>query len=457
MSVVELHAITPQASSGRVSWASWRRQARMYQSYTYAYPHKTAYRSFTAPRPLEALWADEDTSALFLYVHVPFCEMRCGFCNLFTRVERASDPVDRYLDALARQAKALSEVLPKRSFARVAIGGGTPTHMSTAQLSRMLDLVDRFTGGVLDALPLLIETSPQTATDEKLALLKARRVHRVSMGVQSFDDDELKVLGRPSTGAAARAAIERIRRSGPPVLNLDLIYGGAGQTPAGFVRQIEHTLAYAPEEIFLYPLYVRPLTGLGNQGGSWDDERLACYRVGRDRLLDAGYDQFSMRLFRRKDAPTIEGPVYRCQEDGMVGLGCGARSYTRAVHYSDEWAVGKDNVRGLMDAWAARPAASFAAAWHGFELDAREQRRRWLLMSLLNVDGADQEAYRARFGSDVLADHPELEELVDDGLLDVGDGRDLKLTTAGLELSDCIGPWLWSAAVHERMRDYELR
>jgi oxygen-independent coproporphyrinogen-3 oxidase len=446
----------PPEDAGRASWAAWRQGARVYQAYTYAYPHKTAYRPFAEPRALADLWADEDKSALFLYVHVPFCEMRCGFCNLFTRVTRDEDAVDSYLDALARQTDRVSEALGETSFARVAFGGGTPTHMTPAQLARMLGIVSDFAGGRMREVPLFVETSPETATEERLALLRDHGVDRVSMGVQSFDDDELKVIGRPSTGGAARAALDRIRAIEPAVLNIDLIYGGVGQTPARFVQQIKEALAWEPEEVFLYPLYVRPLTGLGRKGDTWDDERLACYRAGRDHLLSSGYEQFSLRLFRKTSAPALTQPPYRCQDDGMVGLGCGARSYTRAVHYADEWAVGKDSVRGLIEEWSARPRDAFGYAALGFELDEREQKTRWLLQSLLNTDGLDRAAFRERFAACALEERPELHALREDGLLVVSDEK-LTLTPAGLELSDSIGPWLWTTDVNARMRGYELK
>jgi oxygen-independent coproporphyrinogen-3 oxidase len=441
----------------------WREHAastRVFEGYTYAYPHKTAYRAFDPPRPLADLWRDEDRRALFLYLHVPFCEMRCGFCNLFTRVERDGAAFEAYLAALSRQARRVRSALGEASFARVAIGGGTPTQLSAPQLERLLDVADELSGGALGRVPFAVETSPDTATLERLALLRARGVDRVSMGVQSFLDEELRALGRPTTPDAARAALDRIRAEAPAVLNVDLIYGADGQTPASFARSVDELLGWRPEEVFLYPLYVRPLTGLGRRGpmsdAAWDEQRVACYREGRARLLDAGYEQISLRLFRRADAPVLCDPPYACQADGMVGLGCGARSYTRSVHYADEWAVGKATVREILDDWCTRDDAAFDVARHGYTLDAHEQRTRWLLQSLLQAPGVARAAFVERFGVDVLEARPELAQLADEGLL-VSDDQRVALTAAGLEQSDRIGPWLWSGAVHDAMREYELR
>src|SRR6476660_8515625 len=107
-----------------------------------------------------------------------------------------------------------------------------------------------------------------------------------------------------------------------------------------------------------------------------------------------------MRMFRAADAPDADGPVYCCQDDGMIGLGCGARSYTRALHYSSEWAVGAKSVSAIIERWIAKTDAELAVADYGIRLDADEQRRRWLILSLLSDEGLDLAAYRATFHAD---------------------------------------------------------
>ena len=95
-----------------------------YQGYAYAYPHKTAYRRFT-PKPLSEVWATERRESLFLYVHVPFCEFRCGFCNLFTQHNPEHSLIERYLETLTREVSQVREALGEASFARFAVGGGS--------------------------------------------------------------------------------------------------------------------------------------------------------------------------------------------------------------------------------------------------------------------------------------------------------------------------------------------
>ena len=140
----------------------------------------------------------------------------------------------------------------------------------------------------------------------------------------------------------------------------------------------------------------------------------------------------------------------------MVGLGCGARSYTRGLHYSTEWAVGAKGVRGILADYMARSAEAFGAAQHGFRLDGDEQRRRYVIQSVLHRGGLSYGAYQARFGSSVLSDFPQLGELAQLGLAGERDGV-LRLNDAGIEQSDTIGPWLYSPAVRRLSGEYELR
>lgn len=430
-------------------------QGSRYLGYTYSYPHKTAYRPLPTRQRLGALWDREDRSALFLYAHIPFCEMRCGFCNLFTQIGADRSRVQAYLQQLERQAERVeAEVGPAR-FARVAIGGGTPTLLEPAELERLFDLLERM-GADLRALPTGIELSPRTSTPDRLQVAKDRGMDRVSVGIQSFFDDELKALGRPSSGAEARAAVERLVAMGFPIVNVDLIYGASQQSVQSFLRSLEIALEYAPEEIYLYPLYVRPLTGLGRRGRSASDLRETQFDAGRERLLDAGYEQVSLRMFRRRDGQEVPGPVYRCQEDGMVGLGCGARSYTRTLHYADDWAVSGAGVRSIIDDWLAREPDSFRDAWYGMELDEEEQRRRYVIQSVSVDEGLDLEHYARRFGAAPGAHFPELEQMLQHGLLEAADAR-LRPTSDGLAWADAVGPWLYSEAVRRRMGAFELR
>ncbi|MFI1166878.1 STM4012 family radical SAM protein [Streptomyces sp. NPDC020801] len=439
-----------------------------YQSYVYAYPHKTSYRRLPDRPLLSALWAAEPKDALSLYLHIPFCEVRCGFCNLFTRIGAPDGLTGAYLDALDRQARAVREALAEREpvrFATAAFGGGTPTFLTAGELERLCDISEHRMGADLRAVPLSVEASPATATADRLEVLAARGTTRLSLGVQSFDDTEARAAVRPQRRAEVEAALGRVRDARIPVLNIDLIYGIDGQTEESWLRSLDAALAWQPEELYLYPLYIRPLTGLGRRAAdtdpAWDEQRLRLYRLGRDHLLAHGYAQQSMRMFRRTDAPPQTADDYACQTDGMIGLGCGARSYTAGLHYSFDYAVGMHEIRAIIDDYVSRPARDFAHAEYGRRIDTDEARRRHLLQSLLQSDGLDVSGYRARFGGRTPADDfgHELTRFAHRGWLEGGDPRApaLRLTPEGLAHSDAIGPELFSPAVRAAMAAYDRK
>lgn len=429
-----------------------------YLGYSYAYPHKTAYRPLERVRAIDEVWAEHDRSRLFLYVHVPFCAVRCGFCNLFTQKHPPAELPDAWLATLERQIAIVARALPDARFARWAIGGGTPTLLEAKALARIVERLDAAWPIDFAATPGSVETSPETATDERLALLESIGTRRLSIGIQSFFAPELQALGRPQAATLGEAALDRIRRHRFARLNIDLIYGIAGQTETSFVAALQRALDWQPEELYLYPLYQRPLTGLGLRGRSWDDQRAGLLAAGREFLLAQGYRQVSMRMFERiGDAGETSGPAYCCQADGMIGLGVGARSYTRTLHYSDAWAVGAAGVRSIVADWIARSDARLGEVWYGIELSDDEQRRRWLIQSLLQHEGLVLADYRARFGSEAGHDFAsELAQLLEAGLLERQADR-LSPSPRGLAWSDAIGPWLYSEPVRAASQEFELR
>ena len=428
-----------------------------YAAYTYSYPHKTSYRPFEAPLPLDELWSGEDTSALFLYLHIPFCEMRCGFCNLFTVAKPAADFTTAYLEVVRQQADEVRAAIGADArFVRLAIGGGTPTQLAEPGIEEMFAILEDVMECDTAAVPVACEMSPETVTPAKLAILRAHGTNRASIGVQSFVHDETKAVRRPQNPAVAHRAIEAMRTAGFESINVDLIYGLPQQTRVTFEFSLTETLRHHPEEIYLYPLYRRPLTGLGNSPKAWDDHRLELYRHGRDVLLARGYEQVSMRMFRRADAVSAEAPLeYVCQRDGMVGLGAGARSYTDCVHYCTEYAVGRRGVLAILDDFVGRERSMHRLADYGIRLDQDERRRRHVILSMLSSEGLDDVVYAARFGGSPLAHFPQLTALVDRGLARRDEGV-LRLTPDGMERSDVIGPWLYSDHVTARMQEYEL-
>lgn len=428
-----------------------------FQGYAYSYPHKSAYRVLVNPRTLTDIWSTENKQNLFLYLHIPFCEMRCGFCNLFTIANPDNTLENPYINQIEKQALATKKALGETHFSRLAIGGGTPSFLSLKDLEKMFAIITDIMKVDIKKANASIETSPKTISIEKLALFKKTGITRVSIGIQSFILEETKALGRPQTVEVAKNALEMIKKSGVPEMNIDLIYGMASQTNATFQYSLEQAMSYQPTEIFLYPLYVRPLTGLGVKDKSWNDHRLELYRFGVNFLEQNNYEQISMRIFRRKDATQLDIGPYDSPTAAMVSLGVGARSYTKDFHYSSEYAVGRKGVKEIIHSYNDKTDTQFKDINFGTNLSVDEQKRRFIIKSLLEGQYLDFQAYKNYFNTNVLEDFTQLNELYEMDLVSKGNNKILQLNKKGLELSDVIGPWLYSNEVTEEMRKYELK
>jgi oxygen-independent coproporphyrinogen-3 oxidase len=242
-------------------------------------------------------------------------------------------------------------------------------------------------------------------------------------------------------------ALERLIDCGFPVVNADLIYGFAGQSREVWRRTVKEIASRRPQEVFLYPLYVRPETGLGKRGDA-AARRADLYRTGRDVLLEAGYRQRSLRNFL---LPGVEDAGRRrCQSDGMIGLGCGARSYAERLHYSTPFAVARADVAGIVKKWIEGDDAAFGQAVHGHWLDEDERRRRHVILSMLDEDGLDEREYEERFGAHAAVDFPQLDAMTGAGWLKNEEGR-LRLTESGMERSDEIGLAFYSPAARRAL------
>lgn len=428
-----------------------------YRSYLYSYPHKTSYRELDTKLSLSELWSKEQAETFFLYMHIPFCGARCGFCNLFTLPDKRGSVHEEYVDALERQASQWAPFARHKPIARFAIGGGTPTLLEPRLLDRLFGIAERLMGMNPQKASISVETSPETVTEERLAVLKYRSVDRISMGIQSLVETEVSAIYRPQKPNEVEKALEQLKLAQFPILNLDLIYGLPGQSVDTWLYSLDRVLDYAPEEIFLYPLYTREHTlvkpeQIRRQG---KDLRLTMYEAARERLLTSGYKQYSMRRFAKQEAGSVKEILpYGCQEEGMMGLGCGARSYTRGVHYSSRYGISRKATESIIADYVATSDYSFAD--YGFVLDIAEQKRRFILKAVLHAEGLALRDYSERFGSSVLEDHPELLRLIRTGLATLASDL-LQLTDEGMAYSDAIGDWFISAEVRQLMESYVLR
>ena len=238
-----------------------------------------------------------------LYIGIPFCPTRCAYCSFVSAdVGRTLKLVEPYVNGLLREVEETGRVLRKagltvRSF---YMGGGTPTTLSADQLDRLLSRCE-------ERLPLAgcteytVEAGrPDTITREKLAVLKAHRIGRISVNPQSLEDHVLEAIGRRHTPGDIRAAYELARSVGFDCVNMDLIAGLPRDTLGGFCRSLEGVLAMAPENITVHTLALKKGSALMENGGQLPggDEVFSMLNFSRERLTTEGY--FPYYLYRQK-------------------------------------------------------------------------------------------------------------------------------------------------------------
>jgi len=426
-------------------------RGNIYQQYAYSYPHKQAYRELP-PVALAQVWEQQALHNLFAYLHLPFCEMRCGFCNLFT-ISNPKTGVQEYLQALQTEAQTYRAVLPDLQFEAYAIGGGTPTFLEADDFQQLLSIFKDDLGVDTNKKYGSIEASPKSITAEKIALIEVYGIDRVSIGVQSWLEQETKSLGRPQTPELAHKAIQQLSLSDIPEVNIDLIYGIAGQTQKSWQYSLEKTIDFQPVEIFLYPLYTRPLTGLEKMNHTQTDHRLTLYRSGRDFLLSQGYEQISMRCFRKVNTP-YPTTSYNSAVDSMVGIGAGARSYTKALHYSTHYAVERKAIKTIIENYYLKNKEDFCQITYGIYLNKEEQCRRFIIKSLIDGGRLDTELFQQYFDTKI-TNFPLINDFFEQGWL-IQNDTIIQLTAAGMEMEDFIGPALFSSQINLLMQQYEL-
>ncbi len=425
-----------------------------YVQYMYSYPHKTAYR------PLEGVSLQQyihllQGSGHGLYVHLPFCQAKCGYCNLFSVTGQSESDIDQYLEAVERQSIQYEQLLGsvQTEFSELTIGGGTPLYLSERQLEQLLTVLKAHFQYAPER-EFIIETAPNQTDEKKLQILKDAGVTRVSMGIQSFHDEELAALGRQHRADQARKALHLLKNAGFACVNVDFIYGIPGQTQESLLASLKEALDYEPDEIFLYPLYVKHGVGMEQQGIVPDDDAAyAQYECASAFLKRAGFCQDSMRRFVRR-RPLEKRTFHECGFATSLALGCGGRSYLGRLHFCSPYAITRAECLERLSDY--EHTVDFTEITHGILLSDEECRRRYVIRHLMILPGLSVEGYQKAFHCRAEDDFPILEEWIEKGYAAFsGDGRYLALTEIGLGLSDLLGPQLISSQVRAAMEEWE--
>jgi oxygen-independent coproporphyrinogen-3 oxidase len=252
-----------------------------------------------------------------VYVHVPFCARRCDYCAFATWTDRSHLMAD-YVDACVVELASV-----ERPATSVFFGGGTPSLLPAELLVRVLDAVARVAGAEVT-----VECNPETVTPAKLAAYRAAGASRVSFGVQSMVPSVLAALGREHDPASVTRAVGWAREAGFESFNLDLIYGGAGESMDDWRRTLDAVVALGPPHVSAYALTVEPGTALAGDPARHpdDDDQADKYVVAERVLAEAGLASYEISNWARPGHECAHNLLYWSQGD-YRGVGCAAHSH----------------------------------------------------------------------------------------------------------------------------------
>jgi len=364
-----------------------------------------------------------------LYVHIPFCETKCPYCDFNSFAMGPASDVDRYLEALEMEFEARG--VP-RDPPTIFVGGGTPTVVEPEQLARYLDAITRRVAPRAGR-EFTVEANPGSLTPQKIGLLREAGVTRISLGVQSTHDRHLKTLGRVHSVAQVSQAVAWVRAGGEFDLNLEFIHSVPGMTLEEWAQTLERAVAWQPEHLSCYALtFERGTPFFGRlEGGTLirtpEELELTMFRLTNRLLCRAGFEHYEISNYCLP-GKMCEHNVTYWRNCGYIGFGAGACSHL------DGWRLGNErNVARYIEAIDRRKEAFVSRE----KLTGIEGVRETIVLGLRLAEGVDLVEVGERFGIDVeqyFADR--IDRLLEGGLVHL-DPR-LRLARRGWRLADEI-------------------
>ena len=373
-----------------------------------------------------------------LYVHLPFCRRICPFCG-FPVLRDRDEKRERYIVYLEKELRLLAQSFQfdYRKLKSVYFGGGTPSRFSIDQLSRMVECV----GTCIGSSPgrhWSIEVNPEDIEPSYARALRQIGFDRVSVGVQSFHDASLTMLGRFHSASQAHLAVERLQNAGFHDMNLDLIFGYPDQTPENFQEDLRQSMRHAPTHTSVYCLAVEPKTKI-NRFAAWrqwqiqnEDLISSMYRFAVPYLQSHRMDQYEISNFAKVGYRSLQNAINWSGEN-YLGIGLGAHSHVDSKRWGNErrWLEYRNRIdRDRLP----------LAFWE--TLSKRKRRDERLMIQLRLKEGVDVESYAEAFGVDLFdACRSEIRSLQQNKLIETPRGR-LRLTVEGMLLADEIAAML---------------
>lgn len=370
-----------------------------------------------------------------LYLHIPFCLRKCPYCAF---VSREGNPAERegYVELLLAELRlARAETGGNSPLDSLYFGGGTPSLLEPGQVGRLLTLADALFGLSPDA-EITLEANPGTIDRERLAAFRGAGINRLSLGVQSFHDGMLSLLGRVHSAEQAVESVRAARAAGFGNIGVDLIHSLPGQSMEMWRDDLTHALELAPEHLSVYGLTVEegtPFARCFPDDRDLPDEDLSAdmFLAADELLTSAGYGHYEIANYALPGFRSRHNGGY-WRRDGYLGLGAGAHSLLRGGH-GIRFANTSD-----VDEYAAAIRRGRLPRRDRVELEREDVLAEFMFLGLRLADGVSFQEFRSEFGMD-LAERfgRQLEELTSLGLVTV-DGAGVRLTLRGMLLSNRV-------------------
>ncbi len=324
---------------------------------------------------------------LGLYLHIPFCLQKCGYCDFCSYPDRLADRT-RYIERLCRDLAAAAP--PQATVQTVYLGGGTPSLLSETDLSLLFATLERHYTLAADA-EITCEVNPKTADFAKFSLLKSLGINRISLGVQSLEDKELRLLGRIHTAADARRCFADARRAGFDNISVDLMTGIPAATAESLARTVRGIAELSPEHVSAYALKIEEGTPFARRRAELplpDEEGAAdAFDLAARLLTEAGYTRYEISNYARPGRESRHNLRYWRGEDY---LGFGVAAYS--CYGGERWGHPRE-----LDAYLrGDPLPKIDRE----RLTPSEQEREYLILRLRLAEGLSKRDYAARFGRD---------------------------------------------------------
>ena len=385
-----------------------------------------------------------------VYVHTPFCLQKCLYCDFPSYAGFPAEARQQYVEALCREieVRSLQRELPVGEDATVYFGGGTPTVLSEEQIGQIVGCLKQ-NGFWEKPAEATIEANPGTVNPEKLKTLRELGFDRISIGVQSLQDKELRALGRIHTAEQALRAVEEAKQAGFQRINADLMSGIPCQTVESFCNTLDAMLRMNLSHLSVYSLILEEGTPLERLVGSGkvtlpdEDVSYSMYEMTRSRLGQAGLKRYEISNYAVPGEESLHNKVYWHYEP-YAAFGVGACTFTGKERRTNTF-----DVREYINGWSAvlavlqreesatfekniSAAGSDCTLWETETLDRKTQISEAMIMGLRMTEGVDLNTMQRRFGTDILKYYKrEIQTLLDKKMAACVDGT-LRLTPYGM-------------------------